>query len=225
MPLPDFDGQTWVAFSDLCGTKAIYAEDPDKAAKVLDIFYNTVYDIQCNSGNISSLVVSDCAIFWIHGNGSLNGETKINPDMLGTLLEQLQKLHQEMIRQNCLIRSTVAYGHFKYQQRLEMPRIRKNMVIGGGYLEAYVANEKQRLGSIVIVKKPDDWNISSCRNYESYISPSSENGAWEYIWWSKEGEDINGALQRRDKAIKDQYTNIINGYKRQTRRKSSTRDN
>jgi len=42
----DLDGQTWVAFSDLSGLKALYEKKPEDAANALDKFYNTVYEIQ-----------------------------------------------------------------------------------------------------------------------------------------------------------------------------------
>lgn len=44
----NFDGQTWVAFSDLSGLKAMYIKDVDQAATALDKFYNTAYGLQEN---------------------------------------------------------------------------------------------------------------------------------------------------------------------------------
>jgi len=188
----DFDGQTWVAFSDLCGLKAMYEKNTEQAAQALDKFYNTVYDLQHDGNPVNSIVVSDCAVFW---------EDRTNcTDDLSILLEKVKSLHQLMLP-DYLIRTTIAYGHFKYQGRLEMPRIRKNMIVGGAYLDAYANNDKIELGSIVIVKLPESTNfqnLSLRRECKVMIKTNCPaKGFYEYFWSLGNKSQMSGFLDRR----------------------------
>jgi len=188
----NFDGQTWVAFSDLCGLKTMYEKDSEKAAQALDKFYNKVYELQHNNDSINSIVVSDCCVFWIDRPECING--------LSILLEIVKRLHQQMLP-DYLIRTTIAYGHFKYEGRLEMPRIRKNMIVGGAYLDAYANNDKIELGAIVIVKLPKGINYNNLllgKEYKNVIKANSpKNGFYEYCWSLRNKNQIRVFLDRR----------------------------
>jgi len=191
----DFDGKTWVAFSDLCGLKAMYAKEPDQAAEALDKFYNVAYGLHSEDDIINSLVVSDCSIFWIDRPDCIDG--------LELLLERLKGFHLHMLP-DYLLRSTIAYGHFKYQQRLEMPTIRKNMIVGGAYLDAYANNDKIDHGAIVIVKLPEGSNYrglqisNNCKMLLKTNCPSK--GLYEYLWSIENSRQIKDFIKNRDKA-------------------------
>ncbi len=190
----NFDGQTWVAFSDLCGLKAMYEKDIEKAAQALNKFYNIVYDLQQFNNSINSIVVSDCSVLWLDRPNCT--------DELSILLERVKELHQQMLPEY-LIRTTIAYGHFKYQGRLEMPRIRKNMIVGGAYLDAYANNDKVDLGAIVIVRLPDGSNYNNLRvgnEYKNVIKANfPKNGFYEYCWSLREKNQIKDFLDKRKK--------------------------
>jgi len=205
MSIPNFEGETWVAFSDLCGTKAMYKENPDKAAEALDHFYNTVYVVQQVQNEISALVVSDCAIFWVHDAA----EHRAMFQMLPTLLKQLKWLHRQMIEHNYLVRTTIAYGHFRYEQRIELPRLRKDMIIGGAYLDAYAANDKVTPGGIVILRPPTQGEDDTPRpretldvqraagDFAGYLRARRRQKQWEFVWWINTESDVDSALQSR----------------------------
>jgi hypothetical protein len=188
----DFDGQTWVAFSDLCGLKTMYEKDTEQAAQALDKFYNAVYDLQQRTDSINSVVVSDCAVFWIDRVECTND--------IGRVLDHLKRLHTQMLL-DYLIRSTIAYGHFRYQRRLEMPRIRKDMIIGGAYLDAYANNDKIQHGSIVIIKLPESINYRNLqldREYRDMIKANCPvKGFYEYFWSLRNKGQIGGFLDKR----------------------------
>ncbi len=189
----NFDGKTWAAFSDLSGLKALYEKKPEDAAKALDKFYNTIYDMQEEQNPINAIVVSDCAIFWIDRKNCV-GE-------LGILLGQLNELHRRMLP-DYLLRTTIAYGHFKYQQRLEMPRIRKNMIIGGAYLDAYANNERIYHGAIVIVKLPEGTNYRNLHlaNRPMIKANCPKKGFYEYFWAIENHRQIKTFIQEREEA-------------------------
>lgn len=189
----DFDGKTWVAFSDLCGLKALYEKNPGDAAEALDKFYNAVYDVQEEQNPINAIVVSDCAIFWIDIRNCVNE--------LGTILGHLKELHRKMLP-DYLLRTTIAYGHFKYQQRLEISTIRKNMIIGLAYLDAYANNDKIDHGAIVVVKLPEGTIFRSLQlvtEYKSIIKADyPKKGFCEYFWSVQNSRQIKTFIQERE---------------------------
>ncbi len=204
----NFDGQTWVAFSDLSGLKAMYIKDVDQAAAALDKFYNTTYSLQENDELINSIVVSDCAVFWIDRQDCL--------DCLATLLRRLQEFHQQLLP-DYLLRTTIAYGHFKYEQRLEIPRIRKNMIVGRAYLDAYANNDRVDHGAIVIVTLPENISFKELEvayGRKDYMRRSSKGkGYYEYFWAVKTPRKIKDFLNKREEAnaatfakLKELYT-------------------
>lgn len=199
----NIDGKTWVAFSDLCGLKAMYAKEPDRAAEAINKFYNVAYELHSENDIIHSLVVSDCAIFWIDRPNCI--------DDLEMLLERLKGFHLKMLP-DYLLRSSIAYGHFKYQQRLEMPTIRKNMIIGGAYLEAYANNDKIDHGAIVIVKLPEGLNYGGLQISNSYKRLLKANcpskGFYEYWWSIEKPRQIKDFIKSRDEANNATFTKL-----------------
>ncbi len=214
MPLQDFDGQTWVAFSDLCGTKAMYKESPDKAAEALDRFYNAVYELQRAQGEISALAVSDCAIFWLHDPTGYPGEASVAPRMLECLLTHVKTLHMRMVEEKYLVSTTVAYGHFRYQQRLEIPRLRKDMIVGGAYLDAYAANDKVREGTIVILKPADAPDAAQCAGrFSKMIKPYERSrNQREFFWWLDSPDRIQEAKQAVKQAADSRFRELLRTY-------------
>ena len=194
--IPNFEGKTWVAFTDLCGTKDMYKEKPEIAAKALHTFYNAVFNIHQQSGNISTIVVSDCAIFWLNRGAN-------QQDNLDTLLSSLKKLNREMIGKNYLLRTTIAYGHFKYQQRLEIPGISKNMFVGSAYLDAYANNDKAIEGSIAIASWPKGKKRNGySQQFQKFVRKGKDLDFWEYFWSVDDASEIKRLIAEREKAYK-----------------------
>jgi hypothetical protein len=194
--IPYFDGETWVAFTDLCGTKVMYNENPEVAAKALDTFYNTVFDIHQETNGICTIAVSDCAIFWL--NEGVNQQTNLH-----TLLNSLKALHRRMIDKSYLLRTTVAYGNFKYQQRLEIAAIRKDMFVGSAYLDAYANNDKIQPGQIGIVKSAHCTDIKLCAgDLHGLVFKIRNSGFWEYFWSVNDARQIQRLKEQRARAYK-----------------------
>jgi len=212
--LQDFDGQTWVAFSDLCGTKAMYRKNPKKAAKALHEFYNAVYRVQQQRQQVSALAVSDCAIFWAHGGprAGIDGADACH-DALSVLLERLKRLHRRMVDHGYLLRTTVAYGHFRYERRLEIPRLRKGMIVGGAYLDAYAANGRIRKGAIFVLPPADDADWPSCaRGCSPFLCGRRRAKKWEFVWWVTRSNQVAEARRRVKEAEKGEIPALLVAY-------------
>jgi len=201
----NFDGKTWVAFSDLSGLKALYEKKPEYAAKALDKFYNTIYQMQAERNDINAIVVSDCAIFWI--------DIKDCIDKLDNILIHLKELHKLMLP-DYLLRTTIAYGNFKYQQRLEMPRIRKNMIIGGAYLDSYANNDKIDHGAVVIVKLPERTIYRDLTFVSKTMIKANypKKGFYEYFWAVEDSRQIRAFINEREKAKEATFSKLKDLY-------------
>ena len=192
-----FNGQTWVAYSDLCGLKAMYASAPEEAVKALDKFYNTVYELQRDKNSVNYIVVSDCAIFWIDKPDCIKD--------LSIVLKESKELYQKMLP-DYLVRTTIAYGHFKYENRIEMPCIRKELIVGAAYLDAYANNDKIATGAIAIVKLHGNTpleNISIDDDYKQLIKEHSPKKSFYEYYWSLQNESQIGSFVNKRKEIQN----------------------
>ncbi len=134
MPLDPFHGNTFVAFTDIAGFKPMM-KDPPRAARALDALYSGGYHALNEQGlndvRVSGLFVSDCGILYVS-----------TPAAPAVQLEQLCKAVRQLNR-SCFSRAvtlttSIAYGDFSYQQRIEFHGIEKNMFAGSAYLSAYL---------------------------------------------------------------------------------------
>lgn len=212
MPLQDFDGQTWVAFSDLCGTKEKIRQGHRVAARALSNFYNTVYNIHEETEGISALVVSDNAVLWLHSEHR----------RLDTMLGHVKRLHHEMVRQNLLLRTSLAFGRFEYQQRIQLHNLTKGMVFGGAYVAAYIANHSVKPGAIVIAQDENQELPADAGDLAPYLKPTRKPRGWEFFWWIDSPDDIERAEQHREQEVKDApFAAFLRAYRRGTQRGST----
>ncbi len=139
MPLNDYDGTTFVSFTDISGFKEMM-QDRKKAGLALDGFYQAGYDIlrnqTPNTHRVDGLFVSDCGVLFIREEETEAG----SPDALNALLRVIEDLSRRLLRVHVMLTSSVAYGQFSYHQRLEFPGIEKNRFFGYAYLDAYLDN-------------------------------------------------------------------------------------
>jgi len=137
MPLDDYEGTTFVSFTDISGFKEMM-RDRKEAALALDAFYQAGYDIlqnqTANDHRVEGLFVSDGGVLFIR---AANAES---PDALNALLRVIEDLSRRLLMAKVMLTTSVAYGQFSYRQRLEFPGIEKNPVYGYAYLDAYLDN-------------------------------------------------------------------------------------
>ncbi|OPY88317.1 MAG: hypothetical protein A4E71_00528 [Smithella sp. PtaU1.Bin162] len=154
MPVSNFDGETFVAFMDISGFKELMKKD-NRAWEALNSFYSLGYmvlgDRTTNivSSKVEGIFVSDCGILFVNSNG-----TAI--EKLNLLLKKVMEINKGMLSRDFMLTTSIAYGHFKYQNRIEFEGIEKNAVYGGAYLDAYadaeIGNPHIQPGQCRIVK-------------------------------------------------------------------------
>ena len=142
MPVSNFDGNTFVAFIDICGFKEMVIQR-ERAWRALDRFYQLGYDTlkvpqhKNRALGVEGIFVSDCGILFVRGNDS-------NIEKLLLLLERIRKINQGMLAEGFMLTTSIAYGPFKYQERIEFRGIEKNPVYGSAYLGAYLDSSNER---------------------------------------------------------------------------------
>jgi hypothetical protein len=177
--MQNFKGETFVAFVDISGFKVFMKDkDKDKAYKALDKFYNIGYDsLKSNSNQndinrIDGLFISDCGILFsrFHGENYSNLDFQPYQAALSNLLNIIEQISKEMIsdddRGNFMLKVSIAYGKFDYEERIVFSGIDKNLLHGNAYLEAY-SDEKG---------KPK-WDPGQCR----ILINDQINGFWTSI--------------------------------------------
>lgn len=148
MPLEEFHGNTFVAFVDISGFKALM-KNAREAYKALNNFYQIGYDAlklgQNRNGpyRVDGLFISDCGILFTRSNGENHsiGHTNGSRLELECLLKMIESISRKMIESELMLTTSIAYGEFDYHERIEFPGIEKNLLLGNAYLRAYLDNE------------------------------------------------------------------------------------
>lgn len=134
--MQNFDGKTFVAWVDLSGFKELMKQK--KAWEALNYFFNLGYDILSGFTNLSSLFVSDSGIIYCHNSQQSEKERLLD------LLSAIQKINLDLLSQNYLTKCSIAFGDFKYQNRIELTNLSKSFVLGDAYVNSYLDLEDKR---------------------------------------------------------------------------------
>jgi len=206
-----FDGETFVAFIDICGFKHMM-RNPEQAEKALDNFFRTVYREVSRSEELNSIAVSDSAIIFAGDNGSHANRDRgelIDFRRLGSILECVRSIARRMIRLNIAIKGSIAYGQLHYQKRRNGDRVVKAMLLGQAYLDAYSDVEegipKLKLGEIRLIPKTKIKELLKISPAPSVMSLlKSGKGGYYFYWMLKSIEE-----QKKFKnAYKTQYNKM-----------------
>lgn len=209
MPINSFNGETYVAFSDLNGFKEMM-QNHERAAKALDKFYKTVYALKGKPeySRVQTLAISDCAISFID---STNTRSE-----LPLILTFLKDLHTEMIKADYLITSSVAHGRFSYQERIEITGLDKNMLYGDAYLKAYLNNEKCPTGSIVIIcEEADKSRITHSTGIHTAFLRDLRRGAkgLQFAWAVSSASEIDNFEAAYQDTYRLKYKGMMSVYR------------
>lgn len=148
MPLEEYHGETFVAFMDISGFKALM-KDAKNAYRALSLFYQTGYNALRSGQNrncffrVDGLFISDCGILFSrlnNGNYS-NGHFDERGSALENLLSMIEVISREMIENELMLTTSIAYGKFDYHEKISFPGIEKNLLLGNAYVDAYLDNE------------------------------------------------------------------------------------
>ncbi|MDD5301637.1 MAG: hypothetical protein PHS14_00900 [Elusimicrobia bacterium] len=190
MPLEPFQGETFVAFIDIIGFKAMMREDGGRRAIIaLDDFYSVGYNVlraqQAGRPAIEGLFVSDCGILFARGND-------VRPDeILKQILTIIENIHRRCSERAVFLTSSIAWGTFSYHQRIEFQGIEKNPVFGNAYISAFMDNAEGKpkiySGDCRIIRDnlPEE-AAAYCKNHADGISERIRAAPKHYYYeWTR----------------------------------------
>ena len=197
MPIADFNGETFVAFTDISGFKELMKDDM-RALGAIRNFYQIGFDVLQERSNVEGFFVSDCGILFSRiGN---------NNEKMNDLLLAVKDINCRMLSLNYMLTTSIAFGHFNYQGKIEVPGIEKNPIYGGAYVLAFLDNEKGRTkiqpGQCRIIKK----NLPDLNLNDSF--KLREIGNYFYYYWNVDTED---EIESFEKKYRDSYSLKFSG--------------
>lgn len=191
------DGDTFVAYMDICGFK-VHMKD-GIGFKTLDNFYRESYQILKDyEEKINSIFISDCGMLFVRENSTPEEKLKI-------LLEAIEKINKRMLSHDILLGTSIAYGEFKYQNRIEFEGIIKNNIYGNAYLSAFLDAErnKQKIqpGQCRIVKENFPINLSTTEDEELFnlLKNRKYYPKNYYFYWTLSNPEEIGNFEKKYK--------------------------
>lgn len=216
MRIREYNGETFVAFVDISGFKELMRTD--KAWESLDRFYQCGYEALENKDNngVEGIFVSDCGVLFVRDEGGSAVENKRS--CLRSLLSVVKEINLKMLRHNFMLTTSIAYGSFKWQDRIEREGMQKNPIYGQAYVTAYLDNEsgspKIQPGQCRIITKnlPNDL-ISNAVNGDDILQTIDRQGDHYYFYWMLNNpqkiKKINQAYEDAKKSTYDQILNAL----------------
>jgi hypothetical protein len=209
MAISNFDGNTFVAFTDISGFKELMKQN-NKAWEALDVLYTHGYRTlsEHNENNrikVEGIFISDCGVLFVRNDEVINNKT----DELIQLLKVLRVINQRMIDNDFMLTTSIAYGQFKYQERIEFQGIEKNTVYGGAYVSAFFDNEngtpRIQPGQCRVVKKDLPTEVNQffqdgrcdINNELSVIRAKDKDDKHYYFYWNVQHSDEIDEFEKR----------------------------
>ena len=172
--LNNFSGQTFVAFIDICGFKAMMSEE-NKASRALDKFYQIGYNELQACRDINGIFISDCGILYVTRDTSKEEKLEI-------LLRIVKSINLKMLEADYMLTTNIAYGDFFYQERRGFNGISKNLMMGNAYVKAFLdsqAKPKIDVGECRILKEDIEEDFFE----NPHLCP---RGKYFYYYWNVE---------------------------------------
>src|SRR5437868_13054406 len=125
MPIADFSGHTFVAFTDIAGFKSMMS-DGNRGAAALDTLYQSGFSVishqPVDNIRVEGLFVSDCGVLFVRGH------QETNVRRFEALLRAIETLNRSCFDRAVSLTTSIAWGEFSYHQRIEISGIEKNPV-------------------------------------------------------------------------------------------------
>lgn len=219
MPINNYEGETFVAFLDISGFKEMMQNG--RAAEALNCFYNAGFRTVRNRNRVEGIFISDCGVLFVRNNqNNLN-----HADDLESIIEVIREINEIMIRNGFMLTTSIAYGDFKYQERIEFTGIQKNLIVGNAYLEAFLDNEngkpKIQPGQCRLLEK----NLPNRLINERFrmVRKRNENDKHYYYYWMVSAPN---EIDRFEEEYKDtynlKYAGMLNVLKGDQQRQTAT---
>jgi len=207
----NFYGDTFVAYIDISGFKELMKQG--KAITAMDKFYSHSYHAIANQTDANKLVegifVSDCGVLFV------NSAERDLSDRLAAILQVIKQINKNMLNDDYMLTTSISYGDFKYQDKIEFEGIGKNAIYGGAYVKAFLDNENGspkiqpgqcRIIKNEVVKKLLQNNREFNQNFD-LISISNSRKHY-YFYWNLESEN---QIQEFETLYQDAYNAKFTG--------------
>jgi len=211
MPINNYDGDTFVAFLDISGFKELMRNE-EKAWKALDKLYQYGYEILRNQNNecrVEGIFISDSGVLFVRRD---NRNMPSILESLKSLLVMIKKINEKMREHDFMLTTSIAYGKFRYQERIEFEGIEKNPIYGNAYVSAFLDNEngqpKIQPGQCRIVKEnlPNDITrtIEQSQDNDIFRMIRRREGDDKHYYYYWMVDDSSG-IKRFEQVYKDAY--------------------
>jgi len=200
MALKDFRGKTFVAFTDISGFKNMMKKE--EAGRALKDFFAIGYDVLNENPNIGGVFISDCGILY-HSK-----ENILELQRLQDILKVIQEINKKMADLNYILTTSIAYGDFEYQDKIELTNMTKNALQGNAYLDAFIDNEKTtpklKAGECRIIK--NDEIIEELDALSNNGFALKKKGEHYYFYWMVKEDQTIEEYEARVKDLESSYT-------------------
>ena len=212
MPIRRYSGETYVAFLDVSGFKEMMKREA-RAKMALNKFYTTIYNVGRNFRNLNNqnellevdaVIISDCAVLFSRNIDPAQDKVK----GMRSILRFIQQVNHRLIDSQpgppIMTTCSIAYGDFKYEDRIEFDSIRKDFFVGWPYVKAFLDNEngkpKIQPGQCRIMKK--NLNLTERLPIHPPFSLLEETNKYYYFHWMLNSLDD---LKRFRQEYRDTY--------------------
>ena len=197
-------------------------KDEKRGWRPLDRFYKYGYEVlqEISQQNISieGLFVSDSGILFVR-----NRNNRI--DCLKALLRVIKELNKKMLNDDFMLTTSIAYGEFKYQERIEFRGIEKNSIYGNAYMSAFWDNENGKPniqpGQCRIVKKnlPEDLiQVTENNNDDETLrmikKRNNDENHYYFYWMREEPHEISEFEKEYNDTYNLKYAGILKALKK-----------
>lgn len=206
MPIADFNGKTFVAFTDISGFKELMKNDVT-ALETIKYFYQTGYDVLRNSDNVEGFFVSDCGILF-----SRDGDDQTK---LLSILDAVKKINKSMIEKNYMLTTSIAFGFFDYQGKIEFQGIEKNAIYGDAYVQSFLDNEmgkpKIQPGQCRLIKH--NLPLINIETMPLLVERGKDRQHLYYYWHLEDPEEIHNFEKNYRDSYSLKYAGMISALK------------
>ncbi len=116
----------------------------------------------------SGIFISDCGILFVPNESKDNNDAKLNS--LRMILNAVREINCEMLKEDIILTTSIAYGNFNYTSRFNHEYIEKNLLYGDAYIYAYFDNEnglRGKSGQCRIVNDEKIYELIKNNKYKS----------------------------------------------------------
>lgn len=206
MPIQDYSGETFVAFTDISGFKELM-KNSKTGLKALKRFYQSGYNVLAEAQNIEGFFISDAGVLFAR-NGSIT-------EKLNAMLNAVEQINRSMLEMDYMLTTSIAYGNFDYHGKIEFDGIEKNPIYGTAYVHAFLDNEtgipKIQPGQCRLCKKNlPDINID---DFDRLIEKGQNSKHYNYYWNVDSENQITGFERNYKDSYSLKYSGMLNALK------------